>query len=87
MEAGACIGDPDDAIRCMKRWESTGVNGIFVGAGHVNREHALSTIKMFGDYIIPEFDKDPIHRTTRLRDAAAAEAGLVSRVRHDADPS
>jgi hypothetical protein len=28
-------------------------------------------IRLMGEYAIPEIDKDPVHRTTRFRDAAA----------------
>lgn len=27
-------------------------------------------IELFGDVVIPEFDKDPVHSTTRYREAA-----------------
>jgi hypothetical protein len=33
---------------------------------------AIETIEMFGRHIIPRLDKDPVHRTTRFRNAAAA---------------
>jgi hypothetical protein len=35
----------------------------------------LETIRLFGEHIIPKLDTDPVHRTTRLRDAAAHTAG------------
>jgi hypothetical protein len=31
------------------------------------REQAMSTIRLFGDEVIPAFDTDPVHRSTRMR--------------------
>jgi len=28
-------------------------------------------IELMGKHVIPEIDKDPVHRTSRMRDAAA----------------
>ena len=33
-------------------------------------ETALEIIRVFGDQVIPKFDTDPVHRTTRFREAA-----------------
>ncbi len=30
-------------------------------------EAALETIRLFGEHVIPEFDTDPVHRSTRMR--------------------
>jgi alkanesulfonate monooxygenase SsuD/methylene tetrahydromethanopterin reductase-like flavin-dependent oxidoreductase (luciferase family) len=68
QEAGAVIGDPDDAIRVFKRWESIGVDGVALGVGPLGDEHAMETLRCMGEYVIPQLDKDPVHRTTRARD-------------------
>lgn len=68
-EAGSLIGDPDDAIRTLRRWEAAGVDGVIIGVGHMGHEHAMETLRVFGEHIIPEIDKDPVHRTTRMRGA------------------
>jgi hypothetical protein len=36
-------------------------------------EHAHETIRLVGEHVIPKFDPDPVHRTTRFRDAAAPQ--------------
>ncbi len=32
---------------------------------------AVETIETFGRHVLPQFDKDPVHRTTRMREGAA----------------
>ena len=34
-------------------------------------EVAVETIETFGKHVLPPFDKDPVHRTTRQREALA----------------
>ena len=33
-------------------------------------ETAVKSIELFGREVLPRFDKDPVHRTTRMREAA-----------------
>jgi hypothetical protein len=35
------------------------------------QETALRTVELFGREVIPRFDRDPVHSTTRMREAAA----------------
>jgi hypothetical protein len=35
------------------------------------------TVALFGDKVIPRFDKDPEHSTSRYRREAAAKLGLA----------
>ena len=39
-------------------------------------EYATETIRLFGDHVIPHFDKDSKHRTTRLREEAGGPLEL-----------
>jgi hypothetical protein len=34
-------------------------------------DEALESIRLIGEHVIPHVDTDPVHRTTRFRDAAA----------------
>jgi len=36
---------------------------------------ALESVELFGKYVQPRFDKDPVHSTTRMREAALAKKG------------
>jgi alkanesulfonate monooxygenase SsuD/methylene tetrahydromethanopterin reductase-like flavin-dependent oxidoreductase (luciferase family) len=64
-------GDPDEVCEQVAQYESVGCDqvgfGIPLGLPH---EIAVETIKTFGEKVIPNFDKDPVHRTTRFREAA-----------------
>jgi len=52
----------------------TVVIGIIFGllASRQPQEVALHTIELFGHEVIPRFDRDPLHSTTRMRAAARA---------------
>ncbi len=68
-------GDPDEVIEQLQGYADIGVDQIAFGVpSAMPREVALETIRVFGEKVIPHFDKDPIHRTTRLRYGAQAEA-------------
>ena len=38
----------------------------------MERDLANETIETFGKHVLPAFDPDPVHRTTRQREAAAS---------------
>ena len=38
----------------------------------MDRDLAVEVIDTFGTHVLPQFDRDPVHRTTRLRDAQLA---------------
>ena len=42
------------------------------------RDDTLETIRLIGEHVIPKIDTDPIHRTTRLRDAAAGKPVTIT---------
>ena len=43
------------------------------GAGEgIEHDEILEMLELFGDVVIPEFDRDPVHSTTRMREAARA---------------
>lgn len=74
-QIGALIcGDPDEALEQCRRWESAGADQLVFGIGTTTREETLKTIELLGKHVIPKIDTDPVHRTTRQRDAAAAAA-------------
>jgi alkanesulfonate monooxygenase SsuD/methylene tetrahydromethanopterin reductase-like flavin-dependent oxidoreductase (luciferase family) len=71
VEAGGILGDPDDALAQVRRWESAGADQLVFGIGTATTEQSLEMIRLFGEHIIPKVDTDPVHRTTRQREAAA----------------
>ncbi len=65
------VGDPDEIVEQMKRFESMGVDQVVMALGtEMPYEEAMEGVRLFGEYVIPKFDKDPVHSTTRYRQAA-----------------
>jgi alkanesulfonate monooxygenase SsuD/methylene tetrahydromethanopterin reductase-like flavin-dependent oxidoreductase (luciferase family) len=73
--SGAVIGDPDDALEQCRRWEAAGADQLVFGVGTAEKPWMLETIRLLGEHVIPKLDTDPVHRTTRLREAAAGNGG------------
>jgi hypothetical protein len=40
----------------------------------MDQKLVLRSVDLFGKHVLPKFDKDPVHRTTRNREAAVARA-------------
>jgi alkanesulfonate monooxygenase SsuD/methylene tetrahydromethanopterin reductase-like flavin-dependent oxidoreductase (luciferase family) len=69
---GMVMGTPDHALAACTRWESAGADQLVFGIGPDSSAGTLETIRLIGEHVIPKLDKDPVHRTTRFREAAAA---------------
>ncbi len=67
----ALVGDPDDIVEQVRRWEATGADQLLMLRGVKTKEQTLSMIDLMGRHVIPKFDTDPMHSTTRQRAAAA----------------
>ena len=52
-----CIGDPDDCIRFVERYEAMGVEEFFplVQIGPMSHQEVMNTIRLFGEHVIPHF--------------------------------
>jgi len=71
VEAGSLIcGDPHDALKQCSRWADAGTDQLVFGLGALSHERNLEHIRLMGEYVIPQLDLDPVHRTTRQREAA-----------------
>jgi alkanesulfonate monooxygenase SsuD/methylene tetrahydromethanopterin reductase-like flavin-dependent oxidoreductase (luciferase family) len=67
---GLVCGDPDEALKQCRRWESAGADQLIFGTGTATVEDTLEMIELMGRHVIPKIDTDPVHRTSRMRDAA-----------------
>ena len=67
---GMVCGDPDEALQQCRRWESAGADQLIFGTGTATVEDTLEMIELMGRHVIPKIDTDPVHRTSRMRDAA-----------------
>jgi alkanesulfonate monooxygenase SsuD/methylene tetrahydromethanopterin reductase-like flavin-dependent oxidoreductase (luciferase family) len=75
QSGAAIVGTPDDCAAGLQKWVDVGVDQVIMGPSGSTYDHALleHTVKLFGDEVIPRFDKDPEHSTSKYRAAAAAK--------------
>jgi alkanesulfonate monooxygenase SsuD/methylene tetrahydromethanopterin reductase-like flavin-dependent oxidoreductase (luciferase family) len=68
------VGDPDDCAKAVQRWADIGADQVCFSptTNHLTAEAVIQSMELFGKEVIPQFDKDPVHRTTRFREAAAS---------------
>jgi len=68
------VGDPDEVARGVQMYADVGCDQLIFGllASRQPQEVALHTIELFGHEVIPRFDRDTLHSTTRMRAAARA---------------
>jgi alkanesulfonate monooxygenase SsuD/methylene tetrahydromethanopterin reductase-like flavin-dependent oxidoreductase (luciferase family) len=71
---GQMIGDPDEVSDAIKLYESIGADSLVFAplVVKMDQKNVLRSVETFGKHVIPRFDKDPIHSTTRAREAALA---------------
>ena len=64
------VGTPDEAIASLRRYEAIGADQIAFGtfATDVSLADSTEAYETFGKHVLPEFDKDPVHSTTRQRE-------------------
>lgn len=64
-------GNPDEVCAQLKAYEATGVDQVVFGfPNDLEYDEAIECIETFGQKVIPEYDKDPVHSTTRYRQKA-----------------
>lgn len=63
------IGDPDECAKVVQTWEDVGADQMTFGmlSQETPIEIVIEATETFGREVIPRFDTDPEHRTTRLR--------------------
>ena len=67
-------GTPDEVEVAIQKYADAGVDQVVFGllSSSMERDLATETIETFGKHVLPRFDTDRVHRTTRQREAAAA---------------
>jgi alkanesulfonate monooxygenase SsuD/methylene tetrahydromethanopterin reductase-like flavin-dependent oxidoreductase (luciferase family) len=71
IEAGRrSVGTPDDVAKSVERWQRAGADQLIFGVlnNTLPLEIAQESLETFGSQVIPAFDPDPVHRTTRQRE-------------------
>jgi alkanesulfonate monooxygenase SsuD/methylene tetrahydromethanopterin reductase-like flavin-dependent oxidoreductase (luciferase family) len=67
----ACIGTPDEVEKAVQGYVDTGADQLSFGMLSTTMpiEIAVEAVETFGKHVLPKFDKDPVHSTTRQREA------------------
>ncbi len=65
-------GTPEQVLEQVAKYQEVGTDQLVFGIPNEGFEHdeVLEMIELFGRHVIPEFDTDPEHRTTRMRATA-----------------
>ena len=66
------IGTPDEVAKTVERYVATGADQLSFGmlSTSISLESCQEAVETFGKHVLNEFDKDPVHSTTRQRLAA-----------------
>ena len=77
---GRQIGSPEEIVEVIQMYEDIGVDQLIYAplTLTLDQKHVLRSIETFGKHVLPKFDKDPVHSTTRQREAALAGQGGVT---------
>ena len=69
IAAGALLcGTPEEVAEQLQAYERSGVDQLVFGVpSDLEHDEAMECVELFGNNVIGEFDKDPLHRTTRQR--------------------
>ena len=73
IKAGYMLcGTPEEVLEQVANYQTVGVDQLVFGfpPEGIAHEENLEMIELFGKVVIPEFDKDPVHSTTRMRETA-----------------
>ena len=68
-------GNPEEVCGQVQAYQDVGCDQVCFGTPDEGYTHdqTIEMIEMFGDHVIPEFDKDPVHSTTRYRENAVRQ--------------
>jgi alkanesulfonate monooxygenase SsuD/methylene tetrahydromethanopterin reductase-like flavin-dependent oxidoreductase (luciferase family) len=71
---GRQVGAPEEIAEVVRMYEAIGVDQLIYAplTFVMDQKYVLASIETFGARVLPMFDRDPIHSTTRQRQAALA---------------
>ncbi|KPM56876.1 luciferase [Frankia sp. R43] len=63
------VGDPEECARSVQSYVDIGADQLVFGvlSSALTRELAIESVETFGRHVLPRFDTDPVHSTTRQR--------------------
>jgi alkanesulfonate monooxygenase SsuD/methylene tetrahydromethanopterin reductase-like flavin-dependent oxidoreductase (luciferase family) len=76
-QGAIAIGDPDEVSRSVQRFADAGADQLSFGmlSSSMPIEVCEESVATFGKHVLPQFDKDPVHSTTRQREAQLGSKG------------
>ena len=65
-------GNPEEVCEQVQAYQDVGCDQVAFGTPDEGFTHdqVVEMIEVFGTHVIPEFDTDPVHSTTRSREQA-----------------
>jgi alkanesulfonate monooxygenase SsuD/methylene tetrahydromethanopterin reductase-like flavin-dependent oxidoreductase (luciferase family) len=65
-----CVGDPEDVSRTVQRYIDIGADQLVFSAtvSDYHMDNVFEAYETFGAHVLPKFDTDPMHSTTRQRE-------------------
>jgi alkanesulfonate monooxygenase SsuD/methylene tetrahydromethanopterin reductase-like flavin-dependent oxidoreductase (luciferase family) len=71
------VGDPDECAAGVQKYADIGCDQLIFGilASTQPQEVAIESAETFGRLVIPRFDADPVHSTTRMRERGRGGRG------------
>ncbi|MGH7895910.1 MAG: LLM class flavin-dependent oxidoreductase, partial [Candidatus Binatia bacterium] len=68
---GRQIGSPEEIISVIRMYEELGVDQLIYAplTLTLDQKYVRESIETFGKHVLPKFDQDPVHSTTRQRQA------------------
>jgi alkanesulfonate monooxygenase SsuD/methylene tetrahydromethanopterin reductase-like flavin-dependent oxidoreductase (luciferase family) len=71
------VGTPDEVAPAVKEYQDAGADQVVFGMLSTTMpiDVAIEATETFGKHVLPQFDKDPKHRTTRHREDYVAKRG------------
>ncbi len=62
-------GNPEEVARGVQAFADTGADQLVFGMSMLPLDLAIGSLELFGKEVLPQFDTDPEHRTTKMRNA------------------
>ncbi len=71
QDGAVLIGSPEECEKACQKWVDTGADQLTFGMLSTTMpvEIAIEAVETFGRTVLPVYDKDPVHSTTRQREA------------------
>ena len=73
------VGNPEEVAEQIQAYSKVGCDQLVFGIpGAMFPDEVNEMIEIFGDKVIPEFDKDPMHSTTRYREGVTSKRPMFT---------